>query len=74
MLGVEVGPCRQLGLVRRFDSLFFVPPGAAAIEIGSNFRSTDNVHKWEYSTNFLFFIPRKIRHCEGGDRPREAIS
>ena len=36
MLAVEFGACRHLGLVLGLDSLLFVPPRAAAVEVVPN--------------------------------------
>lgn len=52
---VEFGTSRKFGLVLRFDALLPVPPGAVAIEVGTNVRRADYRHKAEYSTNFLIF-------------------
>jgi len=53
MPDVEFSPSREFSLIRRFRALFFVPPGAATIEIGANVRRADYGHKCEYSTNIL---------------------
>jgi hypothetical protein len=44
MLAVDFGPCGELGLILRFEALFLVPPGAAAVEIISNVRGADDWH------------------------------
>ena len=36
MFDVEFGSSRKFSLVNRLHTLFFVPPGAAAVEVGSN--------------------------------------
>lgn len=53
MFGVELSPGREFGLVYRCETLLLVPPGAAAVEVGANIGRADDVHKVEYSTNFL---------------------
>ena len=44
MLAVDFGPGRELSLVLGLKSLFFVPPGAAAIKVISNVRRADDSH------------------------------
>ena len=45
MLAMEGRPRAEFGLVGGFHALFAVPPGAAAIEIGSNFGGADGSHE-----------------------------
>jgi len=52
---VEFGPGGEFILVGGFDSLFSVPPGAVAVEVGTDVRRPDYRHNAEYSTNFLIF-------------------
>jgi hypothetical protein len=65
MLSMDFRPRGELGLVLRLESLFAIPPGAAAIEIISNIRGADHGHllttavrnrKVKYSTNFLIYL------------------
>jgi hypothetical protein len=44
VLAVDFGPEGKFGLILGFKSLFFVPPGAATIEIISNIRRAYNSH------------------------------
>jgi len=44
VLAVDFGPGRKFGLILGLKSLFFVPPGAAAVEIISNVRGADDSH------------------------------
>ena len=44
MLSVDFRPRGKLGLIFRLESLFAIPPGAAAIEIISNVRGADHGH------------------------------
>ena len=46
MPNVELGPSRELGLIRRFDALFFVPPGPTAVEVRANVRRADDSHDY----------------------------
>jgi hypothetical protein len=41
---MKFGAGGEFSLVRRFDTLPAIPPGAATIEIGSNIRRTDDRH------------------------------
>ncbi len=73
MLAVDFGPGGKLSLVLGFESLLFVPPGAATVEIVSDVRGADDRHtlspqrfsywKGKYSTNFLNSIA-ELRHAE----------
>jgi len=64
MPAMDLCPGSEFRLVLRLESLFAIPPGAAAIEIISNVRRADDRHifttgyrlrKIKYSTNFLIF-------------------
>ena len=64
MLSMDFRPRCKLGLILRFEALFAIPPGAAAIEIIANVRGADHRHvftiaarnrKVKYSTIFLIF-------------------
>jgi hypothetical protein len=69
---MDLCPRCQFGLILRLETLFAIPPGAAAIEIISNVRGAYHRHilttgcrlrKFKYSTNFLIFILGRGR-CE----------
>jgi hypothetical protein len=61
MLAVDLRARREFSLVLGFESLPFVPPGTATVEIISDVRRADYWHfslrkfaiKAKYSTNFL---------------------
>ena len=57
MPGVELGPGSKLALVDGFGPLFLVPPGTAAIQVGSNIRGADNGHGESIAQIFYFFLP-----------------
>jgi hypothetical protein len=44
MLLMELGPGGQFGTIIRFDTLFAIPPGAAAVEVIPNIRRADDRH------------------------------
>jgi hypothetical protein len=44
MLAVDFGPGGKFGLILRLEALFFIPPGAATVEIISNVRRADDSH------------------------------
>ena len=44
MLAVDLGPGGEFRLIFRLESLFAIPPSAAAIEVISNVRGADNRH------------------------------
>ena len=58
---VEFGPRREFSLVLRFHALFAIPPGAAAIEVGSNIRSADNGHGVSIAQIFYFFLVNPLK-------------
>jgi hypothetical protein len=43
---VEFGPSGEFGLILGFQSLFAIPPGAAAVEVISNIRRSDYRHRF----------------------------
>ena len=67
MLAVDFGPCRELGLIFGLKALLAIPPGAAAIEIISNVRGTDNGHL--LTTEFRL---RKVTKCRKSKVTRQA--
>ena len=52
VLAVDFGPSCKFGLVLGFESLLFVPPSAATIEVISNIRRTNDCH----------ISPQRTRH------------
>jgi len=44
-LAMDFSPGRKFGFVLGLESLFFVPPGAAAVEVISNIGGADHGHR-----------------------------
>ena len=58
---VEFRSSRKFRLILGFDSIFAVPPRAAAVEVGSNFRGADRSHLQSIAQIFYAVIAASLR-------------